>query len=248
MIRHTFRSLLRTPAFTLVALFCLALGIGATTCIFSIVNAVLFRPLPFAQPERLVRIYTEFPHYQGGGLHKFWVSEPEVFKLKQAHSFSALGAWQTGGVNLSKGGDPARATAAFVSAALLRGLGIHPLLGRLDVLVDDATVAIENISHHLESGKPLHEAILVGAGEIATPTFVSTMSICIVFVPMFLLSGVARYLFVPLAEAVVFAMCASYFFSRTLRALIAGLGRQSFAWEILVVNDASRDNTEEVLL
>ncbi|GAB7525079.1 efflux RND transporter permease subunit [Paraburkholderia sp. 2C] len=84
------------------------------------------------------------------------------------------------------------------------------------ILVDDATVAIENITHHLENGEALHDAILNGSGEIAVPTFVSTLSICIVFVPMFLLSGVARYLFVPLAEAVVFAMCASYFFSRTL--------------------------------
>ncbi|MGF6602659.1 multidrug efflux pump subunit AcrB [Paraburkholderia sp. GAS448] len=84
------------------------------------------------------------------------------------------------------------------------------------ILVDDATVAIENISHHLENGEALHDAILNGSGEIAVPTFVSTLSICIVFVPMFLLSGVARYLFVPMAEAVVFAMCASYFFSRTL--------------------------------
>ncbi|MGO4328168.1 efflux RND transporter permease subunit [Cupriavidus sp. 2TAF22] len=84
------------------------------------------------------------------------------------------------------------------------------------ILVDDATVAIENITHHIENGEPLHDAILNGSGEIAVPTFVSTLSICIVFVPMFLLSGVARYLFVPLAEAVVFAMCASYFFSRTL--------------------------------
>jgi len=77
-------------------------------------------------------------------------------------------------------------------------------------------VAIENITHHLEKGEALHDAILNGSGEIAVPTFVSTLSICIVFVPMFLLSGVARYLFVPMAEAVVFAMCASYFFSRTL--------------------------------
>ncbi|ERI28838.1 RND transporter, Hydrophobe/Amphiphile Efflux-1 (HAE1)/Heavy Metal Efflux (HME) family, permease protein, partial [Burkholderia cenocepacia BC7] len=84
------------------------------------------------------------------------------------------------------------------------------------ILVDDATVAIENITHHLELGAPLEEAILTGAGEIAVPTFVSTLSICIVFVPMFLLTGVARYLFVPLAEAVIFAMIASYFFSRTL--------------------------------
>ncbi|TGS74116.1 efflux RND transporter permease subunit, partial [Mesorhizobium sp. M8A.F.Ca.ET.181.01.1.1] len=84
------------------------------------------------------------------------------------------------------------------------------------IVVDAAKVAIENITHPLEKGEPLHDAILNGSGEIAVPTFVSTMSICIVFVPMFLLSGVARYLFVPLAEAVVFAMCASYFFSRTL--------------------------------
>jgi multidrug efflux pump subunit AcrB len=84
------------------------------------------------------------------------------------------------------------------------------------ILVDDATVAIENISHHLENGEPLHDAILNGAGEIAAPTFVSTLAICIVFLPMFLLSGVARYLFVPMAEAVVFAMIASYILSRTL--------------------------------
>ncbi|OTP72903.1 efflux RND transporter permease subunit [Caballeronia sordidicola] len=84
------------------------------------------------------------------------------------------------------------------------------------ILVDDATVAIENITHHLENGAPLHDAILNGSGEIAVPTFVSTLSICIVFVPMFLLTGVAKYLFVPMAEAVVFAMIASYFFSRTL--------------------------------
>ena len=84
------------------------------------------------------------------------------------------------------------------------------------ILVDDATVAIENITHHIEHGEPLFDAILNGAGEIAVPTFVSTLSICIVFAPMFLLSGVARFLFVPMAEAVVFAMIASYFLSRTL--------------------------------
>src|SRR5882757_9468811 len=84
------------------------------------------------------------------------------------------------------------------------------------ILVDDATVAIENISHHLEAGAEKRAAILQASAEIAVPTLVSTLSICIVFIPMFLLSGVARYLFVPLAEAVVFAMLASYFFSRTL--------------------------------
>jgi len=84
------------------------------------------------------------------------------------------------------------------------------------ILVDDATVAIENINWHLEQGKEVEPAILDGAHQIAVPALVSTLCICIVFVPMFFLSGVAKFLFVPLAEAVVFAMLASYILSRTL--------------------------------
>lgn len=84
------------------------------------------------------------------------------------------------------------------------------------ILVDDATVAIENIHQHMATGKKLEASILDGAQEIALPAFVSTLCICIVFVPMFFLTGVAHYLFVPLAEAVVFAMLASYILSRTL--------------------------------
>jgi len=84
------------------------------------------------------------------------------------------------------------------------------------ILVDDATVEIENINRNLESGKEIEQAILDGAAQIAVPAFVSTLAICIVFVPMFLLSGVARYLFVPMAEAVVFAMLSSYLLSRTV--------------------------------
>jgi len=84
------------------------------------------------------------------------------------------------------------------------------------ILVDDATVEIENINRNLEEGKEIEQAILDGAAQIAIPAFVSTLSICIVFVPMFFLGGVAKYLFVPLAEAVVFAMLASYFLSRTV--------------------------------
>ena len=84
------------------------------------------------------------------------------------------------------------------------------------MLVDDATVEIENTNRILEQGKEIKQAIVDGASQIAVPAFVSTLSICIVFLPMFFLSGVARYLFVPLAEAVVFAMLASYFLSRTL--------------------------------
>src|SRR6478672_7070689 len=84
------------------------------------------------------------------------------------------------------------------------------------ILVDQAIVTIENIERHLHLGQPLEEAIVIGAGEIGVPAFVSTLCICIVFVPMFFLSGVARFLFVPLAEAVVIAMIASYILSRTL--------------------------------
>ncbi|MBV9732947.1 MAG: efflux RND transporter permease subunit, partial [Verrucomicrobia bacterium] len=84
------------------------------------------------------------------------------------------------------------------------------------ILVDDATVTIENIERVLREGGSLHDGILKGAAQIAVPALVSTLCICIVFLPMFLLDGVARYLFVPLAEAVVFAMLASYVLSRTL--------------------------------
>ncbi len=84
------------------------------------------------------------------------------------------------------------------------------------ILVDDATVTIENISRHLEEGQALHEGIFEGAAQIAVPAMVSTLCICIVFLPMFALGGVAHYLFQPLAEAVIFAMLASYILSRTL--------------------------------
>ena len=84
------------------------------------------------------------------------------------------------------------------------------------ILVDDATVEIENINRNIALGKEAEHAILDGAQQIAVPTFVSTLAICIVFVPMFFLTGVARYLFVPLAEAVSFAMLASYLLSRTV--------------------------------
>ncbi|HEY5070186.1 MAG TPA: efflux RND transporter permease subunit, partial [Candidatus Acidoferrum sp.] len=84
------------------------------------------------------------------------------------------------------------------------------------ILVDDATVEIENINRNLAMGKETVQAILDGAQQIAVPAFVSTLCICIVFIPMFFLSGVAKFLFVPLAEAVIFAMLASYMWSRTI--------------------------------
>jgi len=111
----------------------------------------------------------------------------------------------------------------FTSLVILHMLGetinlmtLGGLSLAVGILVDDATVTIENIERHIHMGTGLYDAILDGAGEIAIPAFVSTLCICIVFVPMFFLGGVAKYLFVPLAEAVIFAMLASYILSRTL--------------------------------
>src|SRR5437868_8728819 len=110
-------------------------------------------------------------------------------------------------------------TSIIVMSALGETINIMTLGGlalAVGILVDDATVEIENINRNIAEGKEIQKAILDGAAQIAVPAFVSTLAICIVFVPMFFLSGVARYLFVPLAEAVVFAMLASYLLSRTL--------------------------------
>jgi CzcA family heavy metal efflux pump len=111
----------------------------------------------------------------------------------------------------------------LVSILLLSALGetinimtLGGLALAVGILVDDATVEIENINRNLAMGKETVQAILDGAAQIAVPAFVSTICICIVFLPMFFLSGVARYLFVPLAEAVSFAMLASYMWSRTI--------------------------------
>src|ERR1700733_3861599 len=111
----------------------------------------------------------------------------------------------------------------FVSIILLGAIGqtinimtLGGLALAVGILVDDATVEIENIERNLALGKEMRQAILDGAQQIAVPAFVSTLSICIVFVPMFFLAGVAKFLFVPLAEAVSFAMLASYLLSRTL--------------------------------
>src|SRR5580700_1094792 len=109
------------------------------------------------------------------------------------------------------------------SIAILSALGetinimtLGGLALAVGILVDDATVTIDNIDRHLEEGKSLHDGILDGAAQIAVPAFVSTLCICIVFVPIFFLSGTAKFLFAPLGEAVIFAMLASYFLSRTL--------------------------------
>ena len=110
-------------------------------------------------------------------------------------------------------------TSIIVLSALKETINIMTLGGlalAVGILVDDATVTIENIERFLEEGYELRQAIMEGAAQISVPALVSTLCICIVFFPMFFLSGVAKFLFVPLAEAVVFAMLASYVLSRTL--------------------------------
>ena len=110
-------------------------------------------------------------------------------------------------------------TSLIVLSALGQTINIMTLGGlalAVGILVDDATVVIENINRNLDQGKELIQAILDGSEQIAMPALVSTLAICIVFVPMFFLTGIPKYLFVPLAEAVIFAMLASYALSRTL--------------------------------
>jgi CzcA family heavy metal efflux pump len=103
------------------------------------------------------------------------------------------------------------ATGQTLNIMTLGGLALA-----VGILVDDATVTIENINWHLEHGKPVYEAIMDGANQIAQPAFVSLLCICVAFVPMFALQGVAGYLFVPMAMSVVFAMIASFLLSRTI--------------------------------
>src|SRR5215475_7790545 len=151
-LRYGLRILLRNPAFAAAAVVCLALGIGATTAIFSVVNAVLLRPLPYVQPQRLVKVYSEFGNFPGGGLRRFWVSPPEYLDLKrETKSWESLDGWVNGGVNLTGDAQPVRATASFVTGGLLRSLGVAPLQGRTITPEDDdpKANAVVDISYGL---------------------------------------------------------------------------------------------------
>jgi putative ABC transport system permease protein len=137
-VRFGVRMLASRPGFTTAAALCLALGIGATTAIFSVVNAVVLRPLPYAQPERLVRIYTEFPTFPNGGLRRFWTSGPEYFDMKRdLRSWETIDAWNIGGVNLGAEPQPVRVTAALITGNLLPTLRVQPVKGRTVLPGDD---------------------------------------------------------------------------------------------------------------
>jgi len=127
-IRHAARNLLRTPGFALVTILTLALGIGANTAIFSVVNAVILRPLGYPHPERLVYISSQFPSM---GFDQFWVSPPEFFELQErARTFSSIGAYAVGQVNLSASDRPRRVQVAQASTDLFKALGVAPAQGR----------------------------------------------------------------------------------------------------------------------
>jgi hypothetical protein len=134
-VRHGLRSLRRTPVFTAVAMLTLALGIGANTAIFSIVNTVILQPLPYPRPEQLMFLGTQFP-----GLPDFTVSPPEYLEFREINrSFSVVGGcrcWTDNEVNLASGDRPLRVRSAEVDANLLRALGVEAAQGRLFTVAD----------------------------------------------------------------------------------------------------------------
>jgi predicted permease len=151
-LRHAVRMLLKNPGFAAAAVLCLTLGIGATTGIFSVVNAVLLRPLGYKQPDRLVRVYTEFPTFPNGGLRRFWTSAPEFLDLRRdLKSWESIDAWINSGSNIAGIAQPARVTASFVSGGMLNSLGVSPTMGRLITPADDDPTApvVADISYGL---------------------------------------------------------------------------------------------------
>ncbi len=127
-LRYGARMLLKRPGFSLIAVLTLALGIGANTAIFSVVNGVLLRPLPYKEPQRLVRVYSEFPAMN---LRKFQISPPEFLDIqREAKSWESIGAWSAGVVNFSPTGEPIPATSTRVTRSLIDTLGAQPILGR----------------------------------------------------------------------------------------------------------------------
>ena len=126
-IRYAIRSLLRQPGFTIVTILTLALGIGANTAVFSVVNGVLLRPLPYPQPEQLEYITSQFP---GLGFNQFWVSPPEFVEFRDHNrAFSSVGAYSVGAANLGTA-QPTRPVRALVTSELMPVLAVPAFRGR----------------------------------------------------------------------------------------------------------------------
>src|SRR5579864_8057311 len=137
-IRYGLRMLRKSPGFTAVAVLTLALGIGANTAIFSVVYGVVLKPLPYRQPARLVRVYSEFPSFPNGAGSRFAISPAEYLDLKQdSQSWQTLDAWVDGTVGVAGKMEPIRVYASFVTGSLIDTLGVSPVLGRTISPSDD---------------------------------------------------------------------------------------------------------------
>ena len=127
-VRHAARNLLRSPGFAVITILTLALGSGANTAIFSVVNGVILRPLGYPEPGQLVYISSQFPQL---GFDQFWISPPEFFDFRErVQSFSSIGAFATGPANLTATDRPRQVVTVQASADLFKALGVAPMLGR----------------------------------------------------------------------------------------------------------------------
>ena len=130
-IRYAVRTLAKSPGLTVVSLICMALGLGASTAIFSIVNTVLLRPLPYRDAKRLVVVYTEFPKFPNGGLHRFAADAPEFHELQTRKGpWDQIESWDGGGASLTGSGMPLRVNVTYVTGGMFSMLGAVPRLGR----------------------------------------------------------------------------------------------------------------------
>src|SRR3954465_7843084 len=140
-MRYALRTLAKSPGYAAVTILTLALGIGANTAIFSVVNGVLLKPLPYPRSDRLLFITSTFP---GLGFDRFWVSVPEWSEFKERNrSFQDVGAYREGAVNLGTPERPRRVNSVIVTPELLDVLGVPPLRGRLFTAAD-AVVGAED--------------------------------------------------------------------------------------------------------
>jgi multidrug efflux pump subunit AcrB len=193
-------------------------GVASTLEVVRGVKAVMPRILSALPPEIEVKEFADQSLFVRAAIHDVLRAGTIAATLTALMILLFLGSWRSTfiialSIPLSVLSSIAAlyATGETINLMTLGGLALA-----VGVLVDDATVTIENIHRHMTAGIAVEDAILIGSREIAMPALVSTLCICIVFVPMFFLTGVAKHLFVPLAKAVVFAMLASYFLSRTL--------------------------------
>ena len=137
-LRLAVRQLLKSPGFTATAILMLALGIGATTAIFSVVEGVLLRPLPFPQPQQLVALSDILQNVSLGANGEAGVTAPDIVAyMRYTHSFSALGGYGYSGYELSGIGDPSQINAARMTASVFSVLGVQPLLGRVFTAQED---------------------------------------------------------------------------------------------------------------